>query len=32
MMAIYLDDCLTIGSDEGIKEIIEDLKWHNFGL
>jgi hypothetical protein len=26
MMGIYVDDYLTIGSDQGIKEIIEDLK------
>jgi hypothetical protein len=31
MMAIYVDNCLTIESDEGIKEVIEDLKKHDFG-
>jgi hypothetical protein len=25
-IVIYLDDCLTIGFDESIKEFIEDLK------
>jgi hypothetical protein len=24
--------CLTIGTEEGIKEVIEDLKKHSFGL
>jgi hypothetical protein len=32
MMAIYVDNCLNIGSDEGIKEVIKDLKKHDFGL
>jgi hypothetical protein len=32
MMAIYMDNCLTIGSDEGIKEVIEYLKKNDFGL
>jgi hypothetical protein len=32
MMVIYLDDCLGIGSDEDIKEVIEDLKKHEFVL
>jgi hypothetical protein len=32
MMEIYVEDCLTFGSDEGIKEIIEDLKRHEFGI
>jgi hypothetical protein len=32
MMVIYVDDCLTIGSDEGIKEVIEVMKGHDFGL
>jgi hypothetical protein len=27
-----VDDCLTIGSDEGIKEVIEDLKRYDCGL
>jgi hypothetical protein len=31
-MPIYLDNCLTIGSDQGIKEVIEDLEKHDFGL
>jgi hypothetical protein len=26
MLAIYEENCLTIGYDEGIKEVIEDLK------
>jgi hypothetical protein len=26
MMVIYVDDCLTIGSDGGIKEVNEDMK------
>ena len=32
MMAIYVDDCLTIGTDEAIEEVINALKGHNFGL
>jgi hypothetical protein len=32
MTAIYVDKCLIIESDEGIKEVIEDLKNHDFGL
>jgi hypothetical protein len=32
MMVIYVNDCLTIGSDEAIKDIIEDLKQYDFGL
>jgi hypothetical protein len=32
MMAIYVDGILTIGSDEGIKEVIKDLKKQDFGL
>jgi hypothetical protein len=31
MITIYVDSRLTIGSDEGIKEVIEDLKGHDFG-
>jgi hypothetical protein len=27
-----VDNCLTIGSDDAIKEVIEDLKSHDFGL
>jgi hypothetical protein len=26
------NDCLTINSDAGIKEVIEDLKFHDSGL
>jgi hypothetical protein len=32
MMEIYMDDCFTIGYNEGIKEVIENLKNHDFGL
>jgi hypothetical protein len=32
MMAIYVDDCLTNEYDEGIKEVIECLKKHDFGI
>jgi hypothetical protein len=32
MTAIYSDNCLTFGFDEGIKEVIEDLKNHDLGL
>jgi hypothetical protein len=32
MMAIYVDDYLTFGSDEGIKGVIQELKRHDFGL
>jgi hypothetical protein len=32
MMVIYVDNCLIIGSYEGIKEVIEDLKKHDFSL
>ena len=31
-MAIYVDDCLTIGTDEAINEVIDSLKGHEFGL
>jgi hypothetical protein len=31
IMAIYVDDCLTIGSDEGIKGVIKVMKKHDFG-
>jgi hypothetical protein len=29
-MAIYVDDCLTIGTDEAINEVIDSLKGHLF--
>jgi hypothetical protein len=32
MMEIYLDNCLTIGSDEGKKKVIEYLKKLDFDL
>jgi hypothetical protein len=32
MMKIYVGNCLTIRSDEGIKALIKDLKNHGFGL
>jgi hypothetical protein len=32
MIAIYIDDCLTIGIDKAIEEIINALKGHNFGM
>jgi hypothetical protein len=32
MISIYVDDCLIIRSDEGIKGVIEALKNHDFGL
>jgi hypothetical protein len=32
MNAIYVDDCLTIGAEEAIEEVINALKGHNFGL
>ena len=32
MMEINVDDCLTIGTDEAIEEVINALKAHNFGL
>ena len=31
-MAIYVDDCQTIGTDEAINEVIESLKGRSFGL
>jgi hypothetical protein len=31
MMAIYMENCLTIGSDKGTEEVIEDLKNNDFG-
>jgi hypothetical protein len=32
MMEIYAGDCLTIESDEDIKEVIEDLKRNELGI
>jgi hypothetical protein len=32
MIAIYIDYCLTIGTEEAIKEVINEPKGHNFGL
>jgi hypothetical protein len=32
MIAIYVDNCSTIASHEGLKEVIEDLNNHDFGL
>ena len=32
MIAIYVDDCLSIGSDEAIQEVIDDLKKFGFQL
>jgi hypothetical protein len=32
MMVIYVDNYLTIASDESINEFIKDLKKHDFGL
>jgi hypothetical protein len=31
MMAIYVDDCLTIGTDTAIDEVIESMKIMNLG-
>ena len=31
-MAIYVNDCLTIGTDSAIDEVIESLKDYGFGL
>ena len=31
-MAIYVDDCLTIGTDAAIDEVIESMKNYGFGL
>jgi hypothetical protein len=31
-MAIKVEEFLIIGNDEGIKEVIEDLKKHDFGI
>jgi hypothetical protein len=32
MIKIYVFNCLTNGSDEDIKEVIEDFKKYDFGL
>jgi hypothetical protein len=32
MMAIYVDDCLTIGTDIAIDEVIESMKNYGYGL
>jgi Holliday junction resolvase RusA-like endonuclease len=32
MIAIYVDDCLTIGTEEAIEKVIHALKEHNLGL
>jgi histone deacetylase 1/2 len=32
IIAIYVDDCLIIGDDSKINEVIEELKGYNFGL
>jgi hypothetical protein len=32
MIAIYVDDCLTIATEEAIEEAINALKGHDFGL
>jgi hypothetical protein len=32
MVAIYVDDCLIIGDDSKINEVIEELKGYNFVL
>jgi hypothetical protein len=32
MITIYVDDSFTIGKEEAIEEVINELKWHNFGL
>jgi hypothetical protein len=32
MIAIYVDDCLSIRTEETIEEVIKALKGHNFGL
>jgi hypothetical protein len=32
MIAIYVDDCLTIGAKEAIEDVINALKRNNFGL
>jgi len=32
LIGIYVDDCLVIGNDEEIDDVIDGLKKHNFGL
>ena len=32
LLGIYVDDCLVIGSNEGIDDVINGLKMHTFGL
>jgi Reverse transcriptase (RNA-dependent DNA polymerase) len=32
IIAIYVDDCLIVGDDSKINEVIEELKGYNFGL
>jgi hypothetical protein len=32
MVAIYANDWITFGSDKDIKEVIEDLKKHDYGF
>jgi hypothetical protein len=32
MIAIYVDDCFIIGTEEAIEEVINALKGHDFGL
>jgi hypothetical protein len=32
MMAIYVNGCLTIGTDTAIDEVIESMKNYGFGL
>jgi hypothetical protein len=32
MIAIYVDDCLTIGTEEAIEEVFNVLNGSNFGL
>jgi hypothetical protein len=32
VISIHVENCLTIGSNKGIQEVIGDLKRHDFGL
>jgi hypothetical protein len=32
LIAIYVDDCLVISTDEGVNKVMNNLKDHNFGL
>jgi hypothetical protein len=32
MISIYVDNCLTLETEEAIEEVINPLKGHNFGL